>query len=75
MVEKSSIKHTPSPGAIAEAKRTPGGWVYEVRGNYGPNDYVPPHAVVGAWKVGDAGEIVGDFIPNPNFKEPNIEVD
>ena len=57
----------PTPGARAEAKQNPGGWVYVIVGRYTPNDYVPPHAIKGAWKVDEQGEIVGDFIPNPNY--------
>lgn len=53
----------------AEARQNPGGWVYVISGNFGTSDAVPPHAVVGAWKVDDAGEIVtGSFQKNPNFK-------
>jgi hypothetical protein len=63
------MSRSPTSGAIAEAKKNPGGWVYEVRGAYGPNDHVPAHAVVGAWKVDESGKIVGDFRPNPNFQE------
>ncbi len=59
----------PSMGAIAEAKKNPNGWVYEIRGVYGGNDYVPPEAIVGAWKVNASGDIVGEFLPNPYFKE------
>jgi hypothetical protein len=58
------------PGLVAEAKDTPGGWVYEIVGDYGPNDDVPPTAIRGAWKVDDNGEIVGDFIPNEHFVPP-----
>ena len=52
---------------LTEAKQNPGGWVYAIEGDYGPNDGVPPEAVRGAWKVDDNGMIEGDFIPNPNF--------
>jgi hypothetical protein len=55
------------PDIIEEAKRTPGGWVYEIVGAFGPNDAVPPGAIRGAWAVNHAGGIVGDFIPNPNY--------
>ncbi|MFG1905585.1 hypothetical protein [Kribbella sp. NPDC048928] len=55
------------PGLVAEAKNTPGGWVYEIVGSYGPNDDVPPTAIRGAWKVDDNGNIEGNFIPNENF--------
>lgn len=66
---KSSLKRPPTDGAIEEARKNPGGWVYEINGNYGPDEHVPPHAIIGAWKVNDAGVIVGDFIPNPNFRK------
>jgi len=58
---------TPFPGEIAEAKRTPGGWVYRIAGNFGPQDRVPPEAIVGAWKVDADGNISGDFINNKNY--------
>ena len=58
---------TPEPGEIAEAARNPGGWVYRISGAYGPDDAVPPAAIAGAWKVGEDGRIVGEFMPNPNF--------
>ena len=58
----------PAPAAIEEAKHFPNGWVYEIEGDYKPDDGVPPQAIRGAWKVNAEGEIVGDFIPNPNFQ-------
>jgi hypothetical protein len=57
---------------VAEAKTRPGGWVYKIVGDYGPDDAVPPTAVRGAWKVDDEGQIVGDFLPNPVF-EPRAD--
>jgi hypothetical protein len=59
-----------SPALIAEAKKRPGGWVYEIVGDYGPDDEVPPTAIRGAWKVDDDGQIVGDFLHNPVFEPP-----
>jgi hypothetical protein len=60
----------PSPEAIAEAARyQDGGWVYEIRPGYGPDDAVPPDAVRGAWKVAPGGKIEGSFVPNPNYRE------
>ncbi|MGA6981056.1 MAG: hypothetical protein WBZ11_05840 [Candidatus Sulfotelmatobacter sp.] len=59
-----------SAALIAEAKTKPGGWVYEIVGNYGPNDAVPPAAIRGAWKVDENGEVVGDFLSNPLFGPP-----
>lgn len=61
-------KIAPLPGEHAEASENPGGWVYRIRGSYGPTDAVPPEAIEGAWKVDDKGKITGDFLPNPNFR-------
>jgi hypothetical protein len=58
----------PSAALIAAARTKPGGWVYEVVGEFGPDDAVPPTSIRGAWKVDDDGEIVGDFLPNPVFE-------
>lgn len=60
----------PTDEARAEAKANPGGCVYVIVGKFGPNDAVPREFIKGAWKVNDEGEIVGDFIPNPNFGKP-----
>jgi hypothetical protein len=38
-----------SPELVSEAQRFPGGWVYEIEGEFGPNDAVPPEAIRGAW--------------------------
>jgi len=57
----------PTPEARAEARQNPGGWVYAIDGRYDPNAAVPPEAIEGAWRVNDAGEIVGEFIPNPKY--------
>ena len=53
---------------IAEAKRKPGGWVYEIVGNCGPNDAVPPTAIRGPWKVGENGEVVGRVPAGPSVR-------
>lgn len=57
----------PDDAARAEARRNKSGWVYKIESDYGPDDYVPQEAIVGAWRVNSEGEIVGKFIPNPNF--------
>lgn len=57
----------PPPAAVAEAKRKPNGWVYMIEGNFGRNDAVPLQSIKGAWTANEAGEIVGDFMPNPNY--------
>ena len=62
------MKRDLPPEAHEEARRNPGGRVYQVEGDYGPDDFIPPEAVVGFWAVDDDGKIVGDFIPNPTHK-------
>ena len=57
----------PIAEAQAEAAQNPGGRVYAIDGRYDPNGHVPPEAIQGAWRVSEAGEIVGEFIPNPNY--------
>jgi hypothetical protein len=57
----------PTPEAVAEAKNNPNGWVYAIDSRYDRNGSVPPEAVKGAWRVNADGEIVDDFIPNPNY--------
>lgn len=57
----------PFAGEIEEAKRVPNGWVYRIAEQFGSNDPVPREAIVGAWKVDGQGQIVGDFVPNPNY--------
>lgn len=61
-------KRLPPDGAVKEALNTPNGWVYHVDGDFGKNEAVPPECIIGAWKVNDKGIIIGDFIPNPNYK-------
>jgi hypothetical protein len=43
---------------LAEAARTPGGWVYEIDADQvaDPNGAVPPEAIGGAWAVGLDGK-------------------
>lgn len=68
-MDKLSDEFVPERGEIEEAKRNPGGWVYRIKGSYGPSEAVPPEAIVGAWKVDDDGSITAPFTPNPNFKK------
>lgn len=56
-----------SPEMIEEARRTPGGWLYETVGDYGDGD-VPPEAIRGAWVIDDHGSLTGEYIPNPNYR-------
>jgi hypothetical protein len=58
---------------IEEAKRHPNGWVYEIVGEFGPNDAVPPSAIKGAWRVASDGTLTGEFEPNPNFADRSAD--
>lgn len=61
-------KITPEPQELEEATRNPNGWVYRISGTYGPDEEIPPEAIIGAWKVDESGKISGDFIRNPKYK-------
>jgi hypothetical protein len=68
LMRATGLAVKPEPGEVAEAAENPGGWVYRISGFYGPDDRVPPEAIVGACKVGENGMIIGDFLPNLNFR-------
>jgi hypothetical protein len=53
---------TPPPSAVEEAKCSPSGYVYQIDGEFTPDDYVPPERIVGMWKVDALGDIIGAFI-------------
>ncbi len=63
------MKPEPTDAAREEAKRNPGGWVYQIDGTYGPHECVPPEKIAGAWQVDENGIIMGEFQPNPNYHE------
>lgn len=65
---KPKEKHRPTPQLIKEAQAHPNGWVYKIDKGYTSGAFVPPEGIVGAWKVDSAGNITGDFIPNPNYR-------
>jgi hypothetical protein len=58
----------PSESLLAEARRTPGGWVYEIEGAFGPTESVPPEAIRGPWAVDENGELTGEYRANPRFR-------
>jgi hypothetical protein len=62
-------KIIPNKEARKEAKKSPNGWVYIIDETFKDEKNVPPEAIKGAWKVNSKGEIVGDFVPNPNYIE------
>jgi hypothetical protein len=60
-------KHEITPEVIEAARKNPNGWVYKIEGTFGPDEHVPPEAVVGAWKVDDQGNLTGEFLGNPKY--------
>lgn len=58
----------PPARLVEEALRVPGGWVYEIDGEFGADEAVPREAIKGAWPVGPDGVITGDFMANPNYR-------
>jgi hypothetical protein len=59
---------TPSPRARKEARRHPNGRVFESDTPLAPGVKVSPAHITGAWRVDARGRIVGEFIPNPNYR-------
>ena len=66
MMEETKQEITPE--VIEAARKNPSGWVYKIEGTFGPDEYVPPEAVVGAWKVDDQGNLTGEFLSNPKYR-------
>jgi hypothetical protein len=62
-------RHEITAEVLSSAKANPNGWVYKIEGDYGPNDAVPPEAIVGAWKVDASGNLTGEFVTNPKYVE------
>jgi len=60
-------ERTPPEKLIQYASTVKNCWIYEIDGDYGPGQDVPPEKIIGAWKVNEMGQIEGPFIPNPSF--------
>lgn len=59
----------PSDNEKIEAKKFPNGWVYRIHPYFESDKHVPSWAILGAWKVNSEGEIIDQFLINPNFDE------
>ena len=64
-------EHEITEEIVEAARANPNGWVYKIEGTFASDEYVPPEAVVGAWKVDEAGNLTGEFIQNPRY-QPGI---
>ncbi len=52
---------------LDEARRYPGGHVYEIEGPFDRDGAIPPYAIRRGWEIGPDGQPTGDFTDNPNF--------
>ncbi|GAA3544676.1 hypothetical protein [Kribbella ginsengisoli] len=70
--ELATEMRTPPPELVAEAARTPGGWVYDIDADWvdDPDGAVPPEAIRGGWRVDDSGQLTGEFVPNAKHTPP-----
>ena len=50
------------------ARANPNSWLYVIDEAFDPNGPVPSWAVVGAYPVNDAGDVVADFHPNDRYR-------
>lgn len=67
-MNNSELEHEITEDVVKAARENPNGWVYKIEGTFGPTEYVPPEAVVGAWKVDEGGNLTGEFVPNHDYK-------
>ncbi len=61
------MEHEVTEDVIQAARAHPGGFVYKIEGSFGPDDAVPPEAIVCAWEVDPNGKLTGKFFANPNY--------
>lgn len=64
---QANSPHEITEDVIKAARENPNGWVYKIEGTFGPDEGVPPEAIVGAWKVDEAGNLTGEFLSNPRY--------
>ena len=65
-------RRQPPAELVAEARRVPGGWVYEVEAGYSATDAVPPEAIRGAWAVDDEGNLTGEYRANSGYRRADL---
>jgi hypothetical protein len=67
-MKNSEQQHEITEDVVKAARENPNGWVYKIDGSFGPTEYVPPEAVVGAWKVDESGNLTGEFVSNKKYE-------
>jgi hypothetical protein len=62
---------------LAEARRSPGGHVYEIGSGFDPAGAIPTHAIRRGWEIGADGTPTGQYTDNPNFmvRQPLGDID
>ena len=55
-----------------EARKNPGGYVYEIDWRYPDWQAVPPEAIKGTWKVDDTGKLTDQYEENLNYRAVKI---
>lgn len=70
LIPKSAIPKKPkiTREMRANARANPNSWLYVIDEAFDPNGRVPSWAVVGAFPVNAAGDIVEDFHPNDRYR-------
>ena len=68
--QDSALQANPeiTPEMRANARANPNSWLYVIDEAFDPGGRVPPWAVVGAYPVNAAGDIVEDFHPNDRYR-------
>jgi hypothetical protein len=61
------------PELLAEARATPGGWVYSIDAGHAPDGAggaVPFDGIIGGWRIAADGTPTGEYWANPDYR-PN----
>ncbi|MGS2644627.1 type VII secretion system-associated protein [Streptosporangium sp. LJ11] len=58
----------------AQARSTPGRWLYAVDPFFDPDGAVPPYGVIGAWRIDERGEVSEEFTPNPGYRPSPVSL-
>lgn len=61
-------KALPPPDVLARARQNPGARIYKLKDRYGTLADAPIHAVLGWWDVDGKGEVLGEFVVNPDYR-------